>query len=279
MALQFVDFKKRVNNKVELEISFHLNENESLAIIDKDINNLIILRKTFEKVEDYRGNVLVNGIDIRKKLVLFDFSDIGLYSNLTVYQNFRFLLKIYSIKLKKEELLIYFDELLLDQKKKYKLLDAGEKERVHLLLSYLLSKEIFLINMLEGKFINSRIIANFLGKVIKNIDKNIVVLTRENNEISSLMSNVLKINDNKQEYFGKRKDFDLVRNLVVLKLSKIESNELEERLPFDFTVVNNKLVIEKTNLEAALYYFVSNNIDVLDISDFSENSDLYVKGE
>lgn len=279
MALQFVDFKKRVNNKEELAISFYLNENESLAIIDKDINNLIILRKTFEKVEDYRGNVLVNGIDIRKKLVLFDFSDIGLYSNLTVYQNFRFLLKIYSIKLKKEELLIYFDELLLDQKKKYKLLDAGEKERVHLLLSYLLSKEIFLINMLEGKFINSRIIANFLGKVIKNIDKNIVVLTRENNEISSLMSNVLKITDNKQEYFGKRKDFDLVRNLVVLKLSKIESNELEERLPFDFTVVNNKLVIEKTNLEAALYYFVSNNIDVLDISDFSENSDLYVKGE
>lgn len=279
MALQFVDFKKRVNNhKEELAISFHLEGNASLAIIDNS-NNLNIFRKIFEKTEDYRGNILVNGIDIRKKSELYDFSDVGLYSNFTLYQNFKFLLKIYSIKLKKEELISYFEELVLDKNKKYKLLDDGEKERVHVLLTFLLSKDIFLVDMSKGKYINSRIIANFLGKVMKNIEKNIIVLTKENNEISSLMSSVLVINDNKQEYFGKRKDFDLVRNLAVLQVSKIDNKELEQRLPFDFTIVNNKIVLEKSNLEAALYYFVSNNIEIIEISDFSENKDLYVKGE
>lgn len=279
MALQFVDFKKRVKNKEELEISFNLHDNESLAVICNDKNNLEILKRVFSKIEDYRGNVLVNGTDIRKKSGLFDFSDIGLYSNFTLYQNFKFLLKIYSIKLKKEELLSYFEILGLDKKKNYRRLDDGEKERVHVLITYLLSKDVCLVDMSKDKFINSRIIANFLRGIIKNKEKNIVVLSKENNEITSIMPNVLTVNDNKQEYFGKRKNFDLVRDLVVLQVSKLDDKELEARLPFDFTVVNNKFILEKTNLEAALYYFVSNNIDVIEISDFSENSDLYVKGE
>lgn len=279
MSLQFVDFKKRIGNSEELEVSFKLVEDESLTIINSDSKILKIFKNVFLNIEDYRGKVLLNGEDIRKKAGIYLFSDEGLYSNFTLYQNFKFLLNVNDMKVVKEDLLKCFEDLLLDENKKYSDLENAEKERVEILVGYFLSKELFLIDLSDRKYLNAKLISSFLRKRIRNIEKNVIVLTTESNEISSLMENTLKMNGLKQEYFGKKKDFDIVNRLVVLELSEINEQELERRLPFDFTVVNNKFIIEKTNIEAALYYFVSNDIEVKSITDFADNDDLYVRGE
>lgn len=279
MSLQFIDFKKRVGKNEELEIDFNLANNDSLAIVDKDLKTLKIFKNIFSKKEDYRGKVLVNGTDIMKNSSLIVYDNIGIYSNFSLYRNFKFILSIYSVKINKETLLKYFEELLLDFRKKYKILDKGEKERVEFLLTYLIAKEVFLIDLSEKKFINTKLISEFLRLRINKLEKNIVVLSKEINEISSLMNKSLVLNENKQEYYGKNKDFELVKNLVVLKLPTLGTKNLETRLTFDHTIVNNKLILEKNNLEAALYYFVSNDIDVESITNFVDNDDLYVKGE
>ncbi|MDO4814451.1 MAG: hypothetical protein Q3988_05075 [Gemella sp.] len=278
MSLQFVDFKKRIGND-ELAVEFQLADKESLAIINSDIKILKIFKNIFSKKEDYRGKVLVNGSDIRKQIGTYLFSDEGLYSNFSLYQNFRFLFSINGIRIKKEEVLKCFEELALDEKKRYSDLETGEKERVEILLAYFFSKELVVLDLSERKYINSKLISSFLRKKMSSLEKNIIVLARDYNEISSLMTHTLMMDGVKQEYFGKKKDFDIISKLVVLELSDINEKELEKRLPFDFTVVNKKFIIEKSNIEAALYYFVSNNIEVYNISDFAENDDLYVKGE
>lgn len=279
MSLHFVNLKKRIGNDEELGVTFQLIGNESLSIINKDKEILKIFKNIFLKTEDYRGKVLINGSDIRKKSGIYLFSDEGLYSNFNLYQNFRFLFKINGIKIKKEKLLNCFEELSLDRKKRYSNLEVEEKARIEILLAYFLSEELFVVNLSENKYLNSKLISNFLRKKMSSLEKNMIVLATDYNEISSLMTNILMMNGTKQEYFGKKKDFDVINKLVVLELSDIDEKEFEKRLPFDFTVVNNKFIIEKSNIEAALYYFVSNNIEVYNISDFADNDDLYVKGE
>ncbi|MBF0710008.1 MULTISPECIES: hypothetical protein [unclassified Gemella] len=279
MSLQFINFKKKIEKNEELQVSFKLADKQSLAIINKNYRQLDIFKNIFKKVENYRGNVLINNTDVREKKILFVFDNIGMYSNFSLYQNFKFLLRIHSVKISKETLLKYFEDLRLDSKRNYVSLDASEKEKAEFLLRFLISKEIFLLDLSKKNFMDIRIISEFIKVNIDKIEKNVVVLSKDLNEVTYLMDKFLIIDKNKQEYYGDNKNHELVSNLVVLKLSVLDNESFEDRLTMDYTIVNNKLILEKKNLEAALYYFVSNDIQVESITDFVDNDSLYMDGE
>lgn len=282
MAIKFIDFRKNLSDQRKLELSFSLENNVSLSVIDNDMVTLEEVIKIFnKKSEDYSGEVFVNSENLKnKKNILFLKEYLGLYSNFTLYHNFKYILSLYSKKIKKEELLTYFSDLSLNYKLKFSKITGIEKEKVYLLLSYLLSSEIFLLDLRKYDFFKEEnLIIEFIKKIISKQEKNVVLLSSELNSLSSLAQKVLIISDGKQVYYGDKKDLDVVQELVILKLSEFNEEVFRERFTFNFTIVNNKLILEKDNLEAALYYFVSNNIEVLSIKTFNESAELYEGGE
>lgn len=281
MSIQFSNFRKVLTNEKSLDLSFFLEKNQTLSIVDDNIETLDIIKRSLYKNEDYQGDILVDSINIKeRKNIFFSQENVGLYSNFSLYENFKYLLSLYSKKIKRSDLLSYFEDLSLDYKLKFSKLTSLEKEKVYLLLSYLLSTDLFLIDLTKEEFFKEEVlVAKFLENVIKKADKTIIIFSNKLNLISSLSQKVLIISDEKQVYFGDKKDLDVIQELVVLKLSELNEEVFKERFVFNFTIVNDKIILEKDNLEAALYYFVSNNIEVLSMSTFDESTDLYEKGE
>lgn len=277
MSLEFKNFKKKIGRKKFLEINFFLNKNESLALIDENISNLTILKEVFSKKTKYDGCVKILNKDIND-IEYYPFFDnkIGFYSNLSIIKNFKLLLSLYNINIVNEEINYYFDLIGANSKDKYLNISDDKKLNLKILFSYLVSTSCVLIDMTNMKITKSTKL--FLKKLIdlsKEDMKNIVILSKDLNSITNNCDKALVISDGKQVYYDYIRKLDVIKELIVLETSGFTEEELYKNLLIDFKIIDNKLIIKKEDMENVLYYLVSNNIDVININDFNENTKLY----
>lgn len=276
MVLQFIDFKKKISKKTYLEFDFILNTGDSLAIIDSNDNNLDIIKNVLDKKEKYEGEVLLNDINIKdnKKYSSYISEYIGFFPSFSVYQNLKHLFKISGSKKSKSELLNIISDFGFNHKEKFSKLDDSSKNKLQILYSLFATKELFVVDIRNFSK-NDEFLKQVLEFAISVEDKTVVVLSNKINNISNICNKVLVIADNKKSYFGDIDKLNVVKDLVIIELSNFNSESIYVDLQIDMKLVGNKLIIHRNNLEDTVYYFVKSGVEITNIKDFNENTNIY----
>lgn len=281
MSLVFKNFKKKLSRKKYLELDFILDSKSSLVVVDENINNLNLIANVFLKKEKYEGEVVINKQNLKNlKYYPFFVDNIGFYKKITVYNNFKLLLSLYKIKLEKSVLLNYFAQADINQNEKYDKLDEDNKIKLKLLFNYLVSKD-FLIFYVE-KYSNSVAVMEYLETLIElslENKKTLLLLSSSLNRLTRNIKKAVIISENKQVYFDDIDKLNVVKDLIIIEIDNYVEEILYKDLIFDFKLIDNKLIVRKSDMEDVLYYFVKSGIDVISINDFNENTKLYLDKE
>ncbi len=279
MSLQFINFKRKLARKKYLELDFVLENSDSLVIVDENIKNLDLIKKALSKRLKYDGKIILNEKDIKKDkdYYLFLQDKIGFYNNFTVYQNFKHLLKLFGIKIKKDDLITLIADESVNIYEKYVKLSEVQKEKLHILFSSLVLDDILVIDITSDKFSKEDLlyISSLAQDIINENKTNLILLSNNLNEITNICKKALIISDNKQVYFDDLDKLDIIKDLIIIETESIDEESIYQNLHFDLKVIENKVIIRKSDLEDVLYYFVKANINVLSINDFNENTELY----
>ncbi|QWQ39354.1 hypothetical protein KMP11_03245 [Gemella sp. zg-570] len=279
MTLQFKEFRKKIARKKYLDLDFTLEENSSLTIINDNDKVLELIKKVFKRNLRYDGKVFINDKDIKKIKNYYPYfkNNIGFYNNFSLYQNLKTSLSLFKIKYTKKQILEILSLANLDYKSNYAKLDLSSKEKFSILFSSLVSQKIFIVDITDTKLNvkDMAYITSFLKKEIAKNNRNIVILSKKLNDLALLCEKTLVISEDKQVYFDDTNKLSVIKDLVVLEITDYKEEDLYKDLHFDFKTIDKKLIIRRDNLEDALYYFVKSNIEVLNISDFNEDADLY----
>ncbi|MBU0278804.1 hypothetical protein [Gemella sp. zg-1178] len=279
MTLQFKEFRKKIARKKYLDLDFTLEENSSLTIINDNDKVLELIKKVFKRSLRYDGKVFINEKDIKKIKNYYPYfkNNIGFYNNFSLYQNLKTSLSLFKIKYTKKQILEILSLANLDYKSNYAKLDLSSKEKFSILFSSLVSQKIFIVDITDTKLNvkDMAYITSFLKKEIAKNNRNIVILSKKLNDLGLLCEKTLVISEDKQVYFDDTNKLSVIKDLVVLEITDYKEEDLYKDLHFDFKTIDKKLIIRRDNLEDALYYFVKSNIEVLNISDFNEDADLY----
>lgn len=279
MSLQFINFKRKLARKKYLELDFTLENSDSLVIVDENIKNLDLIKKALSKRLRYDGKIVLNEKDIKKDkdYYLFLQDKIGFYNNFTVYQNFKHLLKLFGIKINKNDLITLIADESVNIYEKYVKLSEVQKEKLHILFSSLVLDDILVIDITSDKFSKEDLlyISSLAQDIINENKTNLILLSNNLNEITNICKKALIISDNKQVYFDDLDKLDIIKDLIIIETESINEELIYQNLHFDLKVIENKVIIRKSDLEDVLYYFVKANINVLSINDFNENTELY----
>lgn len=279
MSLIFENIKKKISKKKYLEINFTLNNYKKLLIVDENIDSLKNIVLLFNKNNKYDGNIFLFGNNIRNKKKYFYFEDheYGFYNDLNIYQNFNKLLKLFKITINKEEMLNLF-KLAKIENKIYSKLDKDSQKRCKLLFKYIVSEDIFIIDLYKYKNLDE--IEDFYKYLINNSNKYfknrfVVVLSKNINKVSSNCDKVLVLSEYKQVYYGDIETLKVIKELVIIELHSKFVENFNIEINVDFKIIDNKIIIRKIDMERVLYYLVENNISILSINDFNENTNIY----
>ncbi|MBF0714916.1 hypothetical protein [Gemelliphila palaticanis] len=278
MSLIFNNVKKKIARKKYLEVNFNLGDYRKLLVVDEDKSSLEKFSLFFYGNNKYEGNILLfeNNIKNNKKYFHFKEEEYGFYNDLTVYENFKKLLKLFNMKINKEEILKLFEIAKIDNKK-YKKLDLDTQIRSKLLFKYLVSKELLIIDLY--KYNNILDYEEFYKYLINNNEnypnRLVIVFSESINKIANNCDSVLVISDGTQVYYGDLHALNVIKDLIIIEISDVNLDKLNRELKVDFKLIENKIIIRKIDMEKVLYYFVENNIDVVSINDFNENTNIY----
>lgn len=280
MTLKFNNFKKKLGRKKYLELNFEQDSGALLAIVDDNKINLQLLKEVFNNNEKYEGEVTIDGVNIIEDKDSYPYleNQIGFYDLFTVEQNFKKLLKLSAVKYNLEDLKKYFSLLKLQGNEKYINLSKVNKENVRLLFSYLVSRKLFLLDLTDERLSSST--ATFYLNLIEDFlkddsDRIFIIFAEHLNEFTNLCDSALVIADNKQVYFGDAVSLNVVKDLIIIELASFVEENFYRDLYVDFKLLNNNIIIKKSDLEDVLYYLVKENIDVIKIEDFNQNTKLY----
>lgn len=278
MSLIFNNVKKKIARKKYLEVNFNLGDYRKLLVVDEDKSSLEKFSLFFYGNNKYEGNILLfeNNIKNNKKYFHFKEEEYGFYNDLTVYENFKKLLKLFNMKINKEEILKLFEIAKIDNKK-YKKLDLDTQIRSKLLFKYLVSKELLIIDLYKyNNILDYEEFYKYLINNNKNYPNRLVIVFSESiNKIANNCDSVLVISDGTQVYYGDLHALNVIKDLIIIEISDVNLDKLNRELKVDFKLIENKIIIRKIDMEKVLYYFVENNIDVVSINDFNENTNIY----
>lgn len=276
MSLIVESFTKKISRKKKLELDFEFLNQKNLLILDEDKENLDVISRVFNSNTKYEGNIFLFNKNIKKEKDYFYFSDeqFGFYNNLTAYENLLKLLKLFKLKIDKKYILelLYLAKI---ENLKYVKLDDNSKSRLKLLFKHIVSENLLIIEIYKYKDVHKyKDYYNFLinDKSKKRIN---IVLSENINKIVSSCDKILVLSDNKQVYYGDIENLSVVKDLIIIEISDFNVNKLNNSIKIDHKLVDNKLILRKSDMEVALYHLLSNDINVLSISDFNENTNIY----
>lgn len=277
MILEFKDFEKKVKRKKFLKLNISRDNSHPLAIVDDGNNNLLL--RSLQLKEKYKGQIIFKDKDIKeiknyKPLVV---SDYDFYDEFSVYQNLVNLLKIAKVDVNKIEIEEQLTMLELASKTKYKKLTESEKEKLKIYFLTLISNHLILLDFHDSKLEeeDKQIILEFLEDFIAKNEILALVFTKTINEFSSLCEDVIVIADNELAYYGNLARLNVVKELVVVEAKDISEQILENITDIDCKSIGNKIIVRKADLEKIMYIFVTVGVEILSVTDFNENTDLY----
>lgn len=276
MSLIVESFTKKISRKKKLELDFEFLNYKNLLILDEDKENLDVISKIFYSNTKYDGNIFLFNKNIKKEKDYFYYSDeqFGFYNHLTAYENLLKILKLFKIKIDKKYILDLLD-LAKIENLKYGKLDDNSKSRLKLLFKHMVSENLLIVDIYKHNDIEKY--KEYYDFIINDNSKNRIniILSENINKIVSGCDKILVLSDNKQVYYGDIENLSVVKDLIIIEISDFNENQLSNSIKIDHKLVDNKLVLRKSDMEVALYHLLSNDINVLNISDFNKNTNIY----
>lgn len=278
MSLQFRDYKKKIERKKYLNIDFFLEDGKSLAIIDEEEKSIALIKDSLKNKHKYTGDILFNKVDIKKDKHFYPFflENTGFYPNFTAYQNLKNILALYQIKLSKTEVVNLLQDFDIKATDTYESLSLEAKEKFHILVTTLISRDVLFIDIHNSQLSQEDLekLAVYIKDHINKQGKHIIVLANKLNAISELCDKVLVISDNQQVYFDDSHKLQVIKDLIVIETSELNEEYIYSNLQIDLKILDNKMIVRKNDLEDVLYFCVRENIDVISVKDFNENTDI-----
>lgn len=273
MTLEFLKFKKKINKKNDFKLEFILDGAKSLAIISEDIKSLKIIKEIFKKNIKYSGDVLINKKNIKniKKYYPFFSEDIGFFNNISLYKIIKIILKINKYEINKEKILYYLEELRLPHRKIIAELSVTEREKFDILISFLISKEILILDLLNNSLAkeDEADLCNFIKK--NNSNRNIIIISENINGIAKICDKALVISSNNQIYYDDLKKLEIIKDLIIIKIKNFDEKKLYNDFNYEYTVIDDMLIVRKYDLEKILFYLIKVGLEVVSIDDFNNN--------
>ena len=271
MALEFVNYSKKMKRGDTLNLDFRVESKENMSIISNDEYILDVIDKSLRKEIKYKGTI--EGLE--KILFVENF---GFYDHLTIEKNIKKLLKVFNSSVEDVVLQDQFEILAIDEKQKYGKISESEKYLIKILFLLLVKQEVIVINSYntplskEDKFYLLDLLANYNFE-----DSSIIILDNEINTFSSYSQNVCVISDGEQTYTGSYTDLLVIKSLVAIEVSHQDDLDIV-LVNYEYTIYNSEeIVVRENKLEEVLYKLLSNGIEVGSIRNLGEKIKLYSK--
>lgn len=264
------------NNLIIDDVSFNLERGKLYGLVGANGSGKSTLLKMILGLYSYKGNIVINGFDIRSNYRgaleniggIVDY--VSFYEYLTAYENLRYFALLYNVSLKEVDRVMSIVNLVKDNKpvKKYSL---GMKQRLGIAIALLKDPKILILdeptNGLDPKGIKE------LRELLLSLEgKTIIVSSHMISEIEKFVDEVIFINNKKviQKSIEKRTG----KNNISLKLG--DYKKASKILSVPDLNENSTLFMSDKEISKNVHKLSEANIPIYRVQDSSSLEDILI---